>query len=147
MRVILQRASKASVSIDNKLYSKINKGLVVLVGFTKGDTEKDIIYLVNKIINLRIFDDEYGKINMSIKDINGSILSISQFTLYANVLNGRRPSFEDALDYNEASILYDKFNILLRESNIKVETGIFGASMQVELINDGPLTIIIDSKE
>ena len=146
MRVVIQRSKEASVTINEKVVEKIDNGYVLLVGFTDGDNKEIIDKMVNKIINLRIFSDSDDKLNLSLKDINGSILSISQFTLYAK-LNGRRPSFTDALNYKDASELYDYFNHKLRQEKISVQTGEFGADMKVSLTNDGPVTIIIDSKE
>ena len=145
MKVVIQRSKKSSVSVDNKVVGSIDQGLVVLVGFTNGDTVKDIEYIINKLIHLRIFNDEAGLMNKSLIDVNGSILSISQFTLYANTLKGRRPSYTDALNPIEAEPLYVLFNEMLKENNIKVETGIFGAEMEVKITNDGPVTIVIES--
>lgn len=145
MRVVVQRSLKSSVSINDKIVGKINKGLVLLVGFTEGDTNEDIDYLVNKIINLRIFDDENGVMNKSILDIEGSILSISQFTLYANTKKGNRPSYVDALKSSEAIKLYQLFNEEL-EKYLHVETGVFGADMKVSIENNGPVTIILESR-
>ena len=145
MKVVIQRSKESSVSVDNKVIGKIDRGLVVLVGFTNGDTINEINYMVNKIINLRIFDDEDGVMNKSLIDVNGSILSISQFTLYADTLKGRRPSYINALNPTDAEPLYDLFNKTLRENNINVETGSFGAEMIVNITNDGPVTIIIES--
>jgi D-tyrosyl-tRNA(Tyr) deacylase len=139
MRILLQRVINASVTIDNNLKGSIDKGLLLLVGFTNNDNEEIIDKMIKKIINLRIFEDENNKMNLSLIDINGSILSISQFTLYANTNNGRRPSFEESLNYNEANNLYDVFNNKLKEQNINIETGIFGADMKINLINDGPV--------
>lgn len=146
MKVIIQRSLSASCVVNDKTVGKIDKGYVLLVGFTDGDDEKIIDKIVNKIINLRIFSDENDKLNLSLKDIKGSVLSISQFTLYAT-LDGRRPSFTKALKYDAAKKLYDIFNNKLRENNINVEEGIFGEDMKISLINDGPVTITIDSKE
>ena len=146
MRVVIQRSKKSKVTIDGKVNGEIDHGYVVLVGFTEGDNEAIIDKMVNKIVNLRIFEDDQGKINLSILDVNGSILSISQFTLYANCKEGRRPSFTEALNPTEATKLYDMFNEKLREYVI-VETGIFGADMKVEIYNDGPVTIVLDSNE
>ena len=146
MRVVVQRSKKSKVTIDGKVNGEIDHGYVVLVGFTEGDNEAIIDKMVNKIVNLRIFEDDQGKINLSILDVNGSILSISQFTLYANCKEGRRPSFTEALNPTEATKLYDIFNEKLREYVI-VETGIFGADMKVEIYNDGPVTIVLDSNE
>lgn len=144
MKVLVQRVLSSSVEVDNKIVGQINKGLMLLVGFTDSDTDKEIDYMVDKIINLRIFDDENGVMNKSLIDVNGSILSISQFTLYADTRKGRRPSYIKALNGDKAILLYDKFNNKLKEENIKVETGIFGADMKVFLINDGPITIMLE---
>lgn len=146
MKIVIQRCLNASVSVHNKIVGKIDHGIVVLVGFTTGDNENDIEYLANKLINLRIFNDEDGKMNRSLIDINGEILSISQFTLYADTKKGNRPSYGNALDAKQADILYQKWNQALKEKIKTVETGIFGADMQVSLINDGPVTIIIESR-
>ena len=145
MKVIVQRSKESSVIIDGKVNGKIDKGFVLLVGFTFGDTKEIVDKMINKIINLRIFSDSDDKLNLSLKDINGEILSISQFTLYAK-LNGRRPSFTKALNYDEAKDLYDYFNEKLRNLDINVETGVFGSDMTVNITNDGPVTIIIDSE-
>lgn len=144
MKVLVQRVLSSSVEVDNKIVGQINKGLMLLVGFTDSDTDKEIDYMVDKIINLRIFNDENGVMNKSLIDVNGSILSISQFTLYADTRKGRRPSYIKALNGDKAILLYDKFNNKLKEENIKVETGIFGADMKVSLINDGPITIMLE---
>ena len=144
MKVLVQRVLSSSVEVDNKIVGQINKGLMLLVGFTDSDTDKEIDYMVDKIINLRIFDDENGVMNKSLMDVNGSILSISQFTLYADTRKGRRPSYIKALNGDKAILLYDKFNDKLKEENIKVETGVFGADMKVSLINDGPITIMLE---
>lgn len=145
MKVVVQRSKQSSVSVNNEIVGQIDHGLVVLVGFTHGDSLEDIEYIVNKLIHLRIFDDENGVMNKSLLDVGGSILSISQFTLYANTVKGRRPSYVDALNHNEAKPLYELFNQKLREQNIHVETGIFGAEMEVKITNDGPVTIIMES--
>ena len=146
MKVVVQRSKKSKVTINNKVNGSINKGYVLLVGFTHGDTTDIVDKMINKILNLRIFEDENDKMNLSIKDINGSILSISQFTLYADSKKGNRPSFINAMKPDEASKLYDYFNQELSK-NIEVNTGIFGADMKVEIYNDGPVTIILDSDE
>ena len=146
MKVIVQRCKNANVKIANEMYNKIDKGLVLLVGFTTDDTIKDIDYCVRKIINLRIFDDEDGIMNKSILDKDGEILSISQFTLYGDIKKGNRPSYIKALEPNEATKLYDIFNEKLNMF-VETKTGIFGADMKVNLTNDGPVTIIIDSKD
>lgn len=143
MKVLVQRCDSASVSVDNKIVGSINKGMMILVGFTQTDTSENIDYMVDKVLNLRIYDDESGIMNKSIQDINGSILSVSQFTLYADARKGRRPSYINALNGEKAIILYDEFNQKLKQ-HIHVETGIFGAEMKVELINDGPVTIMLE---
>ena len=146
MKVIVQRSKNSKVTINNKINGSIDKGFVLLVGFTYGDNEDIIDKMIKKIINLRVFDDENDKMNLSILDVGGSILSISQFTLYANSKKGNRPSFIDALNPSEASILYNYFNNRLNEF-VHTETGIFGSDMKVEIYNDGPVTIILDSSE
>lgn len=146
MRVVVQRSGNSEVIVNNNIVGKIDKGLVVLVGFTQGDSLNDIEYLVKKIINLRIFPDDKGLLNKSILDIKGRILSISQFTLYADTKKGNRPSFIKALNKDEALNLYNMFNDCLKEY-VSVETGIFGADMLVKINNEGPITIIIDSKD
>ena len=143
MRAIVQRSQESSVTVLGKVVGSIKSGLVVLVGFTQDDTIKDIEYIVDKIINLRIFD---GTPELSVKDLNGEILAISQFTLYANAKKGRRPSYIEALKNTEAIELYNIFIDKLKESNLKIATGIFGADMLVNNKNDGPFTIILDSK-
>lgn len=144
MKVIVQRCKKASVEIDGKINGKIDNGYVLLVGFSHDDNLDIVKKMAEKIVNLRIFEDDNEKMNLDLKSVNGSILSISQFTLYAK-LNGRRPSFSYALNYKDASNLYDLFNSELRKYDIDVQTGIFGSDMKVNLINDGPVTIVIDS--
>lgn len=146
MRVVLQRVLNSSVKVEEKVVGKIDQGLLVLVAFTKEDTMAEIKYMVNKIINLRIFDDEEKVMNKSLIDINGSILSVSQFTLYADSKKGNRPSYKKALESNEAKKLYEKFNDEFRKLHVKIETGIFGADMQVSLINDGPVSIILEKE-
>lgn len=147
MRVVLQRSKYSKVTIDGKINGEINKGLVILVGFTNGDDEKIVDKMIDKIINLRIFEDENGLMNKSLIDENGEILNISQFTLYADTKKGRRPSFTHALNPDEAKRLYDYMNNALKEKGVKTETGIFGADMKVLIYNDGPVTIVIDSNE
>ena len=147
MRLVIQRSKEASVTVSNKIVGQINSGLVILVGFTDGDNETVIDKMISKVINLRIFDDENGVMNRSLIDVAGSILSISQFTLYADTRKGRRPSYIKALRGEDATILYDKWNENLRKTGINIETGIFGADMKVSLINDGPITIFMDSEE
>ena len=144
MKVLVQRVTSANVKVNNKVVGEINRGLLLFVGFTQSDTTKEIDYMVDKVINLRIFDDENGVMNKSLLDTEGSILSVSQFTLYADSSKGRRPSYINALNGDKAIVLYDEFNKKLKEKNVKVETGILGAYMQVELINDGPITIMLE---
>lgn len=144
MKVVVQRVLNSNVKVNNEIVGSIDKGLMLLVGFTNGDNIDTINYMVNKILNLRIFDDENGVMNLSVKDVNGEILSISQFTLYGDARKGNRPSYINALKGEEATKLYDIFNKTLKTSNLKVETGIFGEDMKVSLINDGPITIIIE---
>ena len=144
MRVVLQRSKASKVTIDGKVHGKIDKGYVALIGFTDGDNTEIVDKMIKKIVNLRVFEDENGKMNLSILDTNGSVLSISQFTLYAK--KGNRPSFINAMNPENASKLYDIFNQRLGEI-LHVETGIFGADMKVEIYNDGPVTIILDSDE
>ncbi len=147
MRILIQVVKNANVVVDNKLVSEINKGELILVGFTKGDDEKVIDFMIEKLLKLRIFPDKDGKTNLNISQIDGEILAVSQFTLYADLTQGNRPSFVNALNYNDTLPLYDYF--VNRISNVypKVKFGIFGADMKVSLLNDGPFTIIIDSKE
>jgi D-tyrosyl-tRNA(Tyr) deacylase len=147
MRLVIQRSKMASVTVLDKIVGKIESGLVILVGFTEGDNEQTIEKMLGKVINLRIFDDENGVMNKSLLDMGGSILSISQFTLYADTRKGRRPSYVKALASDKATILYNMWNEKLRKSNITTETGVFGAEMMVSLINDGPITIVMDSEE
>ncbi|PFP25547.1 D-tyrosyl-tRNA(Tyr) deacylase [Bacillus sp. AFS073361] len=146
MRVVVQRSKNASVTVAGEVTGQITKGLVLLVGVTHEDKQEDAAYLADKIANLRIFEDEDGKMNFSLMDVGGEILSVSQFTLYGDCRKGRRPNFMGAARPEQAVELYEVFNSLLREKGIRVETGIFGAMMDVELINDGPVTLIIDSK-
>jgi len=146
MKVVLQRVEEASVSFD-KTINKIDSGPLILLGITNGDTKKDIDYLINKIINLRIFEDNNNKMNYSVQDIKGSLLLVSQFTLYANTKKGNRPSFVNSMSYDEAKNLYDLFIEELKNTGIPFKTGEFGADMKVSLINDGPVTIIMDTKE
>ena len=143
MKVVVQRSKKSSVSVAGKLVSSIDKGLVLLVGFTEGDTEEKLVNMARKVANLRIFDDEAGIMNKSILDVGGSILSISQFTLYGDATKGNRPSYIKAMKGDEAIVLYEKFN---NELNKYVETlpGVFGADMEVSITNSGPVTIILE---
>lgn len=145
MRVVVQRCKEASVKVDGKVVGEINEGLLLLIGFTMGDSLKEITYMADKIVNLRIFDDENGVMNKSLLDVNGSILSVSQFTLYGDASKGRRPSYVKALGGDEAIELYQLFNEELRKK-VSVEEGIFGADMKVSLINDGPVTILLEKE-
>ena len=144
MKVILQKVKKASVSVDGKIVGEIDKGYCLLVGVHKESTEVDAKYLAKKIAEARLFEDENEKLNLGLKDVGGSILSISQFTLYADTKKGKRPSFTNAAGAEKANELYNKFNEYLREEGIKVETGIFQTMMEVNIINDGPVTIIYE---
>ena len=146
MRVVLQRVAHASVTVEEKVIGKIERGFLLLVGVTHDDAMEDMEYLVRKIVQMRIFEDEEGKLNRSIQDIGGEILSVSQFTLYADTKKGNRPSFSKAAPGDVAIEMFEQFNGLLRETGIPVETGQFGADMKVELLNDGPVTILLDSK-
>ena len=143
MRVLIQRSLNSKVEVDNKTTGNISSGLVILVGFCEGDDLEKIKYLTKKIVNLRIFDDDNGVMNKSILDVGGSVLSISQFTLYADTSKGNRPSYIKALCGEEAIKLYDLFNEELR-NYVKVETGVFGADMKVSITNDGPVTIMLE---
>lgn len=147
MRIVIQRVSKASVSIDEEVVGQIGRGFMVLVGVEEADSQEDVDYLVRKTANMRIFEDEEGKMNISLKDVGGQVLSISQFTLHANTKKGNRPSFVDAARPDHSLPLYEAYNEGLRQEGLTVETGEFGADMQISLINDGPVTIIIDSKD
>lgn len=147
MRIIVQNVTRASCEVNQKIVGSISRGFCLFVGFTNGDNKEVVSKMANKLLSLRLFDDENGKTNLSLKDVNGEILSISQFTLYASVKDGRRPSFVNALNPKEASELYDYFNQCLKDAGYKVETGIFGAMMIIDLVNDGPFTTILDSKE
>ena len=147
MRIVIQNVNNATCKVDNKIVGEISHGFLILVGFTFGDNEQIVDKLVNKISKLRVFPDENGKTNLSLKDVNGEILSISQFTLYASIKDGNRPSFVDALRPDEASKLYDYFNQKLIETGIHIEKGIFGADMKLTFTNDGPFTLMIDSKD
>jgi D-tyrosyl-tRNA(Tyr) deacylase len=145
MRVVLQRVRRASVRAEGRIAGEIDRGVVLFVGFTHDDAEPDLTYLADKIVNLRIFEDDEGKMNESLLDAGGGILSISQFTLYAETRKGRRPSFLDAARPEVARPLYERFNDLLRATGMHVQTGVFGAMMDVELVNDGPVTIWLDT--
>lgn len=145
MRVVVQRVKHSSVAVDANIVGKINEGLLILLGIKNGDTQKDVTWLANKVVSLRIFEDENGKMNKELKEINGSILLISQFTLYGDCVKGKRPSFIEAAKPEIAIPLYEKFIDTLKNQGINVETGIFGADMKVDLLNDGPVTLVIDS--
>ena len=147
MRVLVQRSLNSKVEVNGKVIGSIDKGLVLFVGFTDGDDLSDIEYLVKKVLNLRIFDDENNIMNKSILDAGGSILSISQFTLYADTKKGNRPSYINAMNSNDAKKMYEYFNEELRCNDIEVETGVFGSDMDTHINNCGPVTILIDSKE
>ena len=147
MKALLQRVTSASVSIDNEVVGKIGRGLVVLVGVANGDTEKDAQYLAGKTAGLRVFANENGKFDLSVTDINGELLLVSQFTLLSDTRKGRRPSFTDAAPPDIADSLFNVFTDELRNTGLKVETGRFQAYMQVEIHNDGPVTIMLDSRE
>lgn len=147
MRLVVQKVSQSNVKIEGQVVGEIGNGFMVLVGITAGDDEVIVEKMVDKLVNLRIFEDENDKLNLSLLDVKGSILSISQFTLYANCKKGRRPSFIDAAKPDISSPLYDLFNDKLEGKGIHVERGVFGAMMEVSLVNDGPVTIILDSKE
>ena len=146
MRIVLQRVAHANVTVEEKVIGKIQRGFLLLVGVTHDDAMEDMEYLVRKIVQMRIFEDEEGKLNRSIQDIGGEILSVSQFTLYADTKKGNRPSFSKAAPGDVAIEMFEQFNGLLRDTGIPVETGQFGADMKVELLNDGPVTILLDSK-
>ena len=146
MIAVLQRVNEAKVEVEGKVVGQIGKGLVLLLGAKMGDTEKDVRYLADKCVNLRIFENEAGKMNLSVLEIQGEILVISQFTLYGDTSKGRRPSFTGALEPNEAEKLYLKFVDFIREKGLKTEKGIFGAKMLVKIYNWGPVTFILESK-
>lgn len=147
MRAVVQRVTGSKVSVEGKVVGQIGKGLNVLLGIAKEDTEEDIIYLKDKIINLRIFEDSQGKMNLSLKDVEGELLIISQFTLYGDCRKGRRPNFMNALGGEEAKELYESFVKECKGEGLKVETGMFGAEMEVLIMNDGPVTVMLESKK
>ncbi|HLR42228.1 MAG TPA: D-aminoacyl-tRNA deacylase [Pseudogracilibacillus sp.] len=147
MRVVIQRSKQASVTVDGDVVGAIDHGLVVLLGVSEQDTEADIDAIIQKMIHLRIFEDDEGKMNLSLMDVAGSILSISQFTLYADIRKGRRPSFTKAMHPTKAEEMYDIFNEKLTAAGVQVETGRFGAMMDVSLTNDGPVTIIMETAD
>ncbi len=144
MRIVLQRSKEARVTVDGQVVGAIEKGLVLLVGVTHEDTGETARFLADKVVNLRIFEDEDGKMNHSLLDVGGSILSVSQFTLYGDCRKGRRPNFMDAARPDHATEIYNLFNEELKKKNVAVETGIFGAMMDVQLVNDGPVTLILE---
>ena len=147
MRAVVQRVKEADVSVDNNITGSINKGLMVLLGVEEGDTEADALYMADKITGLRIFEDEEGKMNLSVKDVGGDILAVSQFTLLGDARKGKRPSFSKAARPDEANRLYRHFIDLVNERDVKTEEGIFQAEMLVRIYNDGPVTILLDSKK
>ncbi|GAF65891.1 D-tyrosyl-tRNA(Tyr) deacylase [Bacillus sp. TS-2] len=146
MKIVLQRVKNAHVKVDETIVGEIQAGVLLLVGITHDDTEEDISYLVDKVANLRIFNDESGKLNLSLLDIQGQVLSVSQFTLYGDCRKGRRPNFMNAAKPDIAKKLYDDFNEKLKEKGLTVQTGQFGEMMDVSLLNDGPVTLILESK-
>jgi len=146
MRIVLQRVKQAKVKVNSEVIGNIQQGLLLFVGAEMGDGIKDIKYLVQKLINLRIFEDEKSKMNLSVHDLDGEILAVSQFTLLGDCSKGRRPSFDKAAGRDEAIYLYNEFLSELKKSGLRVEAGRFGAHMQVEIINDGPVTLIVDSR-
>ena len=145
MRAVIQRVSAASVTVDSEIVGQIETGLLVLLGITGSDNEQDVNYLANKVIGLRVFEDEQGKMNCSIQDVGGSLLVVSQFTLYGDCRKGRRPSFIEAARPEIAKPLYKSFVAETRAQGVPTETGIFQAEMEVELVNDGPVTLLLDS--
>ncbi len=147
MRAVIQRVKSASVRVGDRVTGEIKQGLLVLLGVGKGDGEKDLAFMASKLPDLRIFEDPSGKFNLSLRDIHGEMLVVSQFTLYGDCRKGRRPSFIEAAEPSTAKELYEKLVLRLREQDISVETGEFQAKMEVHLINDGPVTILLDSKQ
>lgn len=147
MRAVVQRVSSSKVVVDDKIIGNIGKGFNVLLGISKDDTIEDLKYITDKIINLRVFEDDNDKMNLSLLDVKGELLVISQFTLYGDCRKGRRPNFMNAMGGNEAKELYEEFIKMLRSNGVKVETGEFGAHMYVDIQNDGPVTILLDSKK
>lgn len=145
MRAVIQRVRKSSVTVDEKIVGKIDRGLLILLGVGHGDDIQDLNYMVDKILGLRIFQDDEDKMNLSVQDIGGEILVVSQFTLYGDVRKGKRPSFTNSANPDIANKLYEEFVRTIKDRGIRVEKGIFGAHMDVELINDGPVTILLDS--
>ena len=147
MRAVVQRVASSRVTVDERVTGEVKKGLLVLLGVTHDDTSKDVDYMVDKVTNLRRFEDENDKMNLSLKDIGGEVMAVSQFTLYGDARKGRRPSFSDAARPDVANPLYEEFVEKLRAQGITVGTGVFGAHMMVELTNDGPVTILLESKK
>ena len=147
MRAVIQRVSRASVTVDGKIVGEIARGFLVLLGVKRGDTNDDAAYLARKIAKLRVFNDDAGKMNLSLEQVDGAVLAVSQFTLYTNTRDGNRPSFTDAAAPDDGRRLYGTFCELLRNEHLEVQTGIFQTEMQVALVNDGPVTIVIDSSE
>ncbi|QJD81826.1 D-aminoacyl-tRNA deacylase [Cohnella herbarum] len=146
MKVVLQRVSEAKVTVENEVVGKIGAGLMLLVGIGQEDTEQDLVWMADKLAGLRIFEDDAGKMNLSIEDVKGAILSVSQFTLYGDCRKGKRPNFMAAAKPEIAQASYEQFNERLRAKGLQVETGTFGAMMDVSLVNDGPVTLILDSR-
>ena len=147
MRAVVQKVSSSKVTVDEEVIGQINHGLLVLLGVTHDDTSKDVDYMVDKVTNLRIFEDEDEKMNLSLKDVGGEILAVSQFTLYGDARRGRRPSFSDAARPEVANPLYEEFVENIKKQGINVGTGKFGAHMMVDLTNDGPVTILLESRK
>lgn len=146
MRAVVQRVKEASVSVDGEVKGEIKSGLLVFLGIGKGDSEADITYICSKVLGLRIFDDEEGKMNLPVSDIQGGILLVSQFTLHGDCRKGKRPNFSEAMEPKAAKVLYDKTITQMKSGDVPVETGEFQAMMEISLINDGPVTILLDSK-
>ncbi|NLZ49599.1 MAG: D-tyrosyl-tRNA(Tyr) deacylase [Clostridiales bacterium] len=147
MRAVVQRVTSSNVKVGGAIVGEIGKGIMVLIGISKDDTMEDIIYTKDKLINLRIFEDSEGKMNLSLKDIGGELLIVSQFTLYGDCRKGRRPNFMEALSGEEANKLYEAFVEECKKEELTVQTGVFGANMEVNIVNDGPVTLLIDSKK
>ena len=146
MRALLQRVTSASVAIDGKITAEIGQGLMILFGVGQGDTEEDVAYVADRCVKLRIFEDEAGKMNLSLLDVGGEALIVSQFTLYADTVHGRRPSFTDAAEPEHANALYELFVQTVRKFGVRTGTGVFGADMHVTIHNDGPVTMMVESK-
>lgn len=147
MKIVIQRVKTASVTIDGNIFSSIGKGLLILYGVEKGDTEENSKYLCEKILKLRIFEDENGKMNLSVRDVQGELMVVSQFTLAGDTKKGTRPSLDNAMPPVQANLMYENFVSMLKDSGLKVKTGTFGAMMDVSLINDGPVTFILNSPD